>query len=105
MILRVVSGAMAALFVWAASVQLNDPDPARWMGMYLSAAVVAGLFAAGKPSPLSIVPSLVGVWSPAELGASMSSAHPEVELGRELGGLLIAGGYSLLAFFRGRRAS
>jgi hypothetical protein len=119
MAVRVVSGVMAAFFLWATFVQLNDPDPWFWMPMYVAAAVAALAFAVGRPLPklalavaivalvwaATIVPSLIGTWSPSELGASMSNAHPEVELGRELGGLLIAGAHSLLVFFRGRKLS
>jgi hypothetical protein len=114
---RAVSGLMAVFFLWATYVQNNDPDPWRWMPMYFSAAVVAFAFAAGRPlSKLAltvaivaliwaaaIVPELIGKWSPSELNDSMSAAHPEVEFGRELGGLLIVAAHSLLVFFRGRR--
>jgi Transmembrane family 220, helix len=33
----------AALFTFAAAVQVNDPDPLLWMAVYVAAAVVAGL--------------------------------------------------------------
>jgi hypothetical protein len=117
MVLRAVSGVMAAFFLWATYVQNNDPDPWRWMPMYFSAAVVAAAFAAGRPLPklaitvaivalvwaAAIAPELIGKWSPSELNDTMSAAHPEIEFGRELGGLLIVAAQSLLVFFRGRR--
>ena len=39
--MRVVHGVFAALFVLGAVVQLNDPDPLRWVVIYLAAAAVA----------------------------------------------------------------
>lgn len=36
---RYACGFMAALFVFAAALQYNDPQPARWVAMYLIAAV------------------------------------------------------------------
>jgi Transmembrane family 220, helix len=34
---RVINWVMAVLFLFAAVVQYNDPDPVRWMAMYLAA--------------------------------------------------------------------
>ena len=39
----VASGALLLLFLFAAAVQLNDPDPLGWMAVYLAAAAVCGL--------------------------------------------------------------
>lgn len=36
---RIVSAAMAALLLYFAFVQLNDPDPAVWIGLYLLCAL------------------------------------------------------------------
>ena len=47
-VLRAVSALFALLFSFAAVVQLNDPDPALWVLAYGAAAVLAGLFAAGR---------------------------------------------------------
>jgi hypothetical protein len=38
---RAAGGLFAILFTWSAWLQLNDPDPARWVAMYMSAALVA----------------------------------------------------------------
>ena len=117
MILRVVSGIMAVLAFWAAYLQLNDPDPERWFAMYAAVGLVALLFSAGRPKPLfalfmsliavawalAIVPELWGRWQPSDLGATMAAARPEIEFGRELGGLLIVGTYCLSAFLLSRR--
>ena len=37
------NGIMLLMFLFSASVQLNDPDPLRWIGIYVAAAVVCGL--------------------------------------------------------------
>jgi hypothetical protein len=90
------------LFGLSAAVQLNDPDPWGWTVVYLVAAALAGLNAAGRPSPnlarglaavaalwaLSLVPSL-GPVTLDELVSDMKMLRPEVEFARELGGLLI----------------
>ena len=118
MIFRVLSGVFAVLAFWAAYLQLNDPDPERWFAMYAAAGVVGVLFAAGKPrmEPAllvgiialawagAIVPELAGRWQPSDLGAKMAPDRPEVEFGRELGGLTIVAAYCLGAFFVARKS-
>jgi hypothetical protein len=37
------NGIMLLMFLFSASVQFNDPDPLRWIGIYGAAAVVCGL--------------------------------------------------------------
>ncbi|MCK6521426.1 transmembrane 220 family protein [Myxococcota bacterium] len=105
---RALHGLAVALFVLSAAVQHNDPDPWGWAAVYLVAAALAGLSAAGRPSPslarglvgvaslwaLSIVPSL-GPVTLDELVSDMEMLRPEVELARELGGLLIITLYAL----------
>jgi hypothetical protein len=41
----------AALFGFSAAVQVNDPDPGRWLAIYLSAAAVAATAAARGSVP------------------------------------------------------
>jgi hypothetical protein len=108
---------VSALACWAAYLQLNDPDPERWFALYAACAAVALASALGRGSALvaaavglvaliwacAIVPELLGRWTPADLGASMSSARPEVEYGRELGGLSIVAAYCAAAYFMARR--
>jgi hypothetical protein len=105
------------LALWAAYLQLNDPDPARWFAMYAACAAVALASALGRGrAPMAgavgaiallwaaaIVPELLGRWTPADLGANMSSARPEVEYGRELGGLSIVAAYCTAAWMLERR--
>jgi hypothetical protein len=104
---RAFSASFAAFAAWAAIVQLNDPDPERWIALYGSAALLALTSALGRPWPraagllcvvalawaAAIVPELLGHWQITDLGVQMSSARPEVEYGRELGGLLIVASY------------
>ena len=51
--MRIASGLMAALFVWAAVLQLNDPDPLRWILAYLVAALISAAVAFGRASVLA----------------------------------------------------
>ena len=37
------NGIMLLMFLFSASVQFNDPDPLRWIGIYAAGAVVCGL--------------------------------------------------------------
>jgi hypothetical protein len=114
---RVVSAVVCLLALWAAYLQLNDPDPERWFAMYAACGAVALTSALGRGrAPLAvavgalallwacaIVPELFGRWTPADLGASMSSGRPEVEYGRELGGLSLVAAYCAAAWFVERR--
>ncbi len=104
---RVASGLAAVFFAWAAAMQLNDPDPARWFALYAAAAglALAGVVDRARPAPArvlgaialiwaaAIVPELWGRWSVRDLGAAMGPRRPEVEYGREFCGLLIVGAY------------
>jgi hypothetical protein len=101
------SALMCVLALWAASLQLNDPDPERWFAMYAACALVAVTEVLDRALPwlagslaavallwaLSIVPELLSGWTPADLGARMSPARPDIEYGRELAGLLIVSTY------------
>lgn len=101
---RAINAAMAALFVFGAAVQYNDPDPLRWMSMYLAAAVVALMAAVRSRSSVTapLLPGIVAlVWAvvtasegpPLDLYARMFEAwemrSSEVEEAREASGLLI----------------
>jgi hypothetical protein len=54
-----VNAAVAALFVLGAALQLNDPDPAQWICMYLAAAF--GSVAWGRMQWGWLVTALVGL--------------------------------------------
>jgi hypothetical protein len=45
--IHIANGLMLVLFATAAVVQLNDPDPTLWVGLYGVGAAACALFAAG----------------------------------------------------------
>jgi hypothetical protein len=49
--MRWLHGVMAAIFLFSAVLQLNDPDPAPWVAIYLAAGGLAALAAAGCRPP------------------------------------------------------
>ncbi|HEX2099286.1 MAG TPA: transmembrane 220 family protein [Candidatus Synoicihabitans sp.] len=108
----------AALFVFAAVVQYNDPSPALWMAIYLVAAVICLLAASKKPSarPLAlVVGALTLVWSLTYLPAVLRHGqvlsmfdewemkNQEVLENREMFGLLIVTVWMAVVFIGGRR--
>ena len=109
----------AAAFICCALVQLNDPDPWLWSGLYALAALISGI---GVFTPVPGVLSgglalLSAVWmlqlSPAlwdvrflELVMDAQMVRPQVEVAREFGGLgLVAFCMSLNALNGARRRS
>jgi glucan phosphoethanolaminetransferase (alkaline phosphatase superfamily) len=102
-VLRVLSGLMAGLFVFAAVVQYNDPDPLRWLAIYLSAATASILYVLGRlrwyiPMLVGLIAlawaatlasSVWGVVRPSQLFEAWEMANTTVEEGREMYGLLI----------------
>lgn len=116
---RFASYVMAALLAVCVALQVNDPDPLRWVLMYGAAMIAAALLPAKKR--LVPVGYLVGaialvwaayllyaVWGRMEVGdlaSKMSEKGGAVEEGRESGGLAIAGAWLVFASaFRQRRA-
>jgi len=111
--MRVAHAGMVAVFALCAFVQLNDPDPLRWIAMYVAALVVAALGAAGRPDPwlAGIVATIALGWAGSQadafvtcLGAghtcfSSWDMHDDAiaEEAREAGGLLIAAAWSIVA--------
>jgi hypothetical protein len=100
---------MALILIWAAALQLNDPDPARWFTIYTAGAVLTALAGFGVATnarrralarcavlvmvvcltwAAALAASLLGAEFP-DLGAPMTPDHPEVEWAREMLGLLI----------------
>lgn len=106
---RVAQGVGALLFLFSATLQLNDPDPWAWIPAYGAAAVVCVLGAAGRsvpwvlPAALSaayitwaagLAPDVLGKTSWAEMTAHWKMAGSQAsEMGREMGGLLIMAGW------------
>jgi hypothetical protein len=106
-----VAGAVAALlFLWAASVQLNDPDPLVWIGVYVVAAALSALTPWGRlPWWVSAAwAAPVGGWS-LWLAARVLGQQPlfDSEEGREMMGLAILALWALAqaAVARKRRVS
>jgi len=115
--MRIASGIFTALFLLSASLQWNDPDPARWIAGYL---VAAGLSLAGSFGRVPVVPNAAAAlafaaWF-ATLAASLPNAPSEAftsfhmqaashEEPREAVGLLIAAVWTAaLAVTGARRA-
>ena len=97
--------AFLAVFIGAAAVQLNDPDPWRWVAIYVSGAVncllcgrvrwawipstAVGLMAAAWSGVL-----FSSVWRMVSVGDLFQEMHMKggaVEVGREAVGLMIVG--------------
>lgn len=104
-----------AAFIASTLVQLNDPDPIRWIAIYVVATVVTALAWWRLPW---FVPALVAViavaWGlallPGARGATlagifgdMKMKSQEVELAREGLGLLIVGAWMTFLTVRSRR--
>ncbi len=103
MTFRVVNALMAALFVLAAAVQYNDPDPLRWIAIYLAAALACALAVAGRlrwPVPAFVAfaalawaavlaPGVLGRVGPGEMFGAWEMKDAAVEEARESYGLLL----------------
>ena len=105
---------MVVVYASAAAVQVNDPDRWAWLAVYLAAAIVS--LAALQDFPITGPAMLVGggalIWAGTLLPTMADSAlptlfeswkmmSPEVEAGRELGGLLLVTvGMGVIAYHR-----
>lgn len=115
--MRWLSGAMAGLFLFAAAVQWNDPDPLLWIVLYGLAAAISALGAAGRfwfgPSAAAaavyasgfawLAPSLVA--ADPEAFRSIAMQAPEHELPREALGLALCAIWSACLAFYARCAA
>ncbi len=111
-------GAMGLLLLFGALVQYNDPDPWRWIVMYLIAAV-ATFSAILRPhawKSAAVIAVIATVWCLALLPAAARTSFPdlfqswemmstEMEEGRELGGLLLIAVWTGFLALRGRKIS
>jgi hypothetical protein len=110
---------MTVLFLVAAALQYNDPDPLRWMAIYGLAALACLLALAGwlpRPAPAliglvalawagTLAPGVMGRVSLGELFESYAMKSEPVEEAREMGGLLIVTAWmAVLALRRARPA-
>jgi hypothetical protein len=115
---KVANVAMLVLFLVAAGLQYNDPDPMVWIGMYGLAAVASGLYAAQRLAwsfaasvgvaalvwAATFAPRVLGTASPGDLVRSMKAETPQVEESREALGLLIVAAWMAALAVRARRA-
>jgi hypothetical protein len=99
-----MNGVVTSAFLFFAVVQHNDPDPIRWVAIYLAAALCCALELVGRlPWPLPALVAVValiwaGIWAPGVVGQvdwghafstpGMSGDLKEEEA-RELCGLVI----------------
>jgi len=99
----ILNAFMAALFLFAASLQFNDDDPVRWIVLYMVAALPCVLVVARRE--VAVVPAVVaavslvwaavyavhGAWSvpPSEMFAEWEMKNAQVRETREMFGLLI----------------
>ena len=119
-VLSVLSGLMALLFLFAAAVQYNDPDPIQWMAIYGAAAIVSAWAAFRRAGLPAAAPGLVGlaafVWactiapralgkvSPLAMFKSWEMKNAVIEENREMFGLLIVAAWMLVLFIARRGA-
>ena len=110
---------MALLFLFGAAVQLNDPDPLRWMLIYLAAAVACAFAAARRLSRLLpiIIAALALLWAATlaprafpdvrilEMFAAWEMANERIEDAREMYGLLLIAIYMGVLAITHRRAA
>lgn len=111
------NGLMLAMFLFSVAVQYNDPDPLVWMTVYGLAALACVLAwrrpaVAMAPAALgaaclfwvaTLAPQVLGRVGFGELFAAWEMQDTRVEVGRELGGLLIVTIWMAVLFYRARR--
>lgn len=118
---KMIHAVIAALFVVFAFVQLNDPDPERWVTVYLMVAGLSLLHGFWKPLPyvtfalmclclfwaVTLVPNMLEWFNSSdksEMLGQMMDNKPYIEGTRELGGLLIASGALFYLWRSSRKA-
>lgn len=106
---KTIHALIAGLFITFAVVQLNDPDPERWILVYGMVAGLSLLHGFWKPLPyvtfalmclclfwaVTLVPGMLewfGSSDKSEMLGQMMDDKPYIEETRELGGLLISAG-------------
>jgi hypothetical protein len=89
---RILGGLGALFFAWAAALQTNDPDPLRWLALYLASAALCGV-APYRALPLALPIGLAAIatfWA-ATLAPTLlrEAAWIGSEVEREAAGLLV----------------
>ena len=113
--MKVLHFLLAALFLYIAYLQLNDPDPLYWICIYVGTATVALSTALGRRDEfwtailigataagmIIAAPSLVEFLAAGNMAEiSDMAAAPYVEPAREFGGLLFAFGVLLYYYLK-----
>jgi hypothetical protein len=108
---------MAALFGLAAALQYNDPDPLQWIAIYAAAAIACVLWGLRRTTwPLAaavtlsaavwaglLVPQVLGHIQLSDLFLRMSEKGGRVEIGREIGGLVLVAAWMIVLQVSERR--
>jgi len=108
---------MLVAFALSAVVQYNDPDPIRWILVYVAAAaacatggrgtgfwLAAVVGAVALVWSLSLAPGVVGHARLADAFARMEVHRPIVEETREMLGLALVAAWMVVLVVRGRRS-
>ncbi len=104
---RKLAWLFCVLFLLAAAVQINDPDPAGWIAVYLAAAITSGLAGANRrwakyPSAVLALVSLC--WASFLAYVLVSEGHALLdEVGRESMGLGVVAVWSMGIVFYSRK--
>jgi len=110
---------MFLAFALSVAVQLNDPDPVRWMVVYGAAAVAcllsllhrlrwwlpAALGIAALAWAATIAPRVLGTVPVGEMFGAWEMKSPGIEESREMYGLLIVAAWMGILVLRSRRRS
>lgn len=116
-VFRVVNAVFALLFLIAAVLQYNDPDPMGWMAIYVGAAASC-LIALIRPKQLApplvvlgiavvwaaiLMPEALAIGEIARIAESMKATQPGIEIMREVLGLCIVAVWMAVLAWRARR--
>ena len=113
---RAADGVMLLLFLFAAVLQFNDPDPVRWIAVYMLAAVAClfslrGRLHWGFPAIVGVVaviwaatlaPHVVGRVPAGDMFSAWEMKNVDIEESREMYGLLIIAAWMLVLALRVR---
>jgi hypothetical protein len=113
----VADAVFLAAFVMSVVVQLNDPDPWAWVGLYGAAAVVTALSLAGRGAwyaagavaavavgwAVTLAPRVIGTVPFRDMFGAFEMESVAIEESREMYGLLIIATWMVAVALRRRR--
>jgi hypothetical protein len=116
--MKILNFIRAALFIVSAGLQINDPDPLLWIGLYLAVGLICLLAAFGKYNRWVILAVMavcvyelstlypdfrqwLGEGMPS-ITESMKATSPHVELIREFRGVALCFAALIFQYFRAR---